>query len=247
MKRGLGLRLHADEEHWIPLSDLMTGLMVLFLLIAVAYMAQVELRPNPAKADAARYQATHAVAATYAQSRTDLAKELQATFAGDLKKWGADFDPNTLSLRFYGPDVLFASGSAELRPGFKAILDNFFPRYLAVLSKPRYRDLIDEIRIEGYTSTSWKPGASLNDSYLGNLALSQDRTRAVLGYVFTLPPVEPYKPWLIQVLTANGLSFSHLREKRDGTEDAYASQRVEFRVRTDSDAQMRRILSLSER
>ena len=30
--------LQSQETHWIPLSDLMTGLMVLFLLIAVTYM-----------------------------------------------------------------------------------------------------------------------------------------------------------------------------------------------------------------
>ena len=55
MKR-LGLRLHADEEHWIPLADLMTGLMLLFLLIALAYMAQVELQQSKPKNALADYE-----------------------------------------------------------------------------------------------------------------------------------------------------------------------------------------------
>ncbi len=28
----------AKEEHWIPLSDLMTGLMMMFMLVAIVFM-----------------------------------------------------------------------------------------------------------------------------------------------------------------------------------------------------------------
>jgi hypothetical protein len=30
------------EEHWIPLSDLMAGLMMIFMLIAIIFMVKVE-------------------------------------------------------------------------------------------------------------------------------------------------------------------------------------------------------------
>ena len=33
---------HAREEHWIPLADLMTGLMMVFMLVAVVFMVKVE-------------------------------------------------------------------------------------------------------------------------------------------------------------------------------------------------------------
>jgi hypothetical protein len=33
---------HDSEEHWIAVSDLMSGLMMLFLLIAVLYLVIVE-------------------------------------------------------------------------------------------------------------------------------------------------------------------------------------------------------------
>jgi hypothetical protein len=32
----------AREEHWIPLSDLMTGLMMMFMLVAIIFMVQVD-------------------------------------------------------------------------------------------------------------------------------------------------------------------------------------------------------------
>ena len=38
-------RTAASEAHWIPLSDLMTGLMVMFLLIAVCYMVRSRRTP----------------------------------------------------------------------------------------------------------------------------------------------------------------------------------------------------------
>jgi hypothetical protein len=33
---------HLSEDHWIPLSDLMTGLMMVFMLIAIMFMTQVQ-------------------------------------------------------------------------------------------------------------------------------------------------------------------------------------------------------------
>jgi hypothetical protein len=101
------------------------------------------------------------------------------------------------------------------------------------------------VRIEGYTSAFWRPGASPDESYLGNLELSQDRAHSVAGYVLAMPAVQPQKSWLMQVLSANGLSSSHPIRRADGSEDADASQRVEFGVRTNADAQVRNVLALS--
>jgi outer membrane protein OmpA-like peptidoglycan-associated protein len=229
----MSLRLHADEEHWIPLADLMTGLMMLFLLIAIAYMVAVEHQQKQPK---------H-VLQSYQQTRAQLANQLQQTFALDFTKWGAVFDPATLAIRFPTRTVLFAPGSARLEPRFKTILRDFFPRYVAILNRPQYRSIVREVRIEGYTSSLWAPGATREESYLGNLALSQDRARNVLAYGLTLPALAPQRPWLMQVLTADGLSFSHAIRTPNGAEDATASERVEFRVRTDAQAQVNAVLA----
>lgn len=37
-----GKAVAAKEEHWIPLSDLMTGLMMMFMLVAIVFMVKVE-------------------------------------------------------------------------------------------------------------------------------------------------------------------------------------------------------------
>jgi outer membrane protein OmpA-like peptidoglycan-associated protein len=231
----LGLRLHADEEHWIPLSDLMTGLMFLFLLIALAYMVQADLQ----------HAATKQIVVGYTATREQLYHDLYQEFHADLPGWGAQLEENTLSIRFYSQNVLFATGSTQLQPRFERILTEFFPRYMHILEQPKYRGIVSEVRIEGYTSSRWRPGATFEESYIGNMALSQDRARSVLAYVLELPAVRPERSWLVPLLTANGLSFSHLIRRPDGSEDPDASQRVEFRVRTNADEQLHRVLAAS--
>lgn len=236
MSSKLGLRLHADEEHWIPLADLMTGLMFLFLLISIAYMVAINVQ----------YSKPQKILKSYVQTRSQLYKDLNAEFAPQLKAWGGSIDPNTLSVSFAGKTGLFAPGSAQLEPHFQAVLNDFFPRYLRIISQPGYRNIIADLRIEGFTSTFWQPGASPDQSYLGNMALSQDRTRSVLQYVLGLPAVQPEKHWLTQIVSADGFSYSHLVRNKNGAENSDASQRVEFHVLTTGNAQIAAALHASK-
>ena len=150
-----------EESHWIPLTDLMTGLMVIFLLIAVSYMMQVE-------ADAARIKN---VAIAYSEIKDALFEDLHKEFSLDLPKWKAQLLKSDLTIRFSEPEVLFATGSSELKPEFQAILQDFFPRYMRILTSAKYRDSISEVRIEGHTSSDWIRVASPGDAYFLNMEL----------------------------------------------------------------------------
>ena len=92
-------------------------------------------------------------------------------------------------------------------------------------------DNIEEIRIEGHTNS--------NGGYFSNMELSQNRTRAVLQYCLNMMPEEDMA-WAKALITANGLSSSHLIMK-DGQEDKELSRRVEFRVRTNAEKQLEEI------
>jgi outer membrane protein OmpA-like peptidoglycan-associated protein len=138
--------------------------------------------------------------------------------------------------------VLFEKGEATVRPRFKKILDDFFPRYIRILRRPQYRSSIREIRIEGHTSSEWSPGATEEEAYFNNMRLSQDRTRTVLRYVLRTLGREPVSDWTRNLITANGLSSSELIYTESGKEDREASRRVEFRVRTNAESQLERIL-----
>ncbi|MFZ0692701.1 MAG: OmpA family protein [Alphaproteobacteria bacterium] len=223
--------LAPQETHWIPLADLMTGLMMIFLLISIVYMVKVEADSNQVK---------H-IATDYSALRLQLYEDLHAEFAEDLPKWGAELDRD-MTIRFREPDVLFDTGSDNLKPRFEAILDDFFPRYVRILTSEKYRDSIKEVRIEGHTSSLWTNSTSQQDAYFKNMALSQARTRSVLQYVMGLNAVSSDLPWLRSYVTANGLSSAKPVQNADGTEDMARSQRVEFRVRTDADSRMAKML-----
>src|SRR5690606_26646413 len=152
-----------------------------------------------------------------------------------------------LTVRFKEPEVLFALGSSELKPRFKEILDDFFPRYVRILTSDKYRDSITELRIEGHTSSVWTSSVDPQQSYFLNMALSQERTRSTLQYVMSIPSLKGDIKWLEQFATANGLSFSKLVRTPDGREDRAASQRVEFRVVTDAERRIARILEAATR
>jgi outer membrane protein OmpA-like peptidoglycan-associated protein len=237
------------EEHWIPLSDLMTGLMMMFLLVAVLFMLKVESDADKLKVlkQVAERQAAQMkrAALLYDQMREQLYRDLEAEFREDLPRWKAHLDTD-LAIRFEEPEILFDTGQAVLKPGFMFILSDFFPRYVRIISGERYRDSIEEIRIEGHTSTVWNALTFGDAAYFKNMELSQSRTRTTLEYVLGLPPVAPWKSWLIARMTANGLSSSHPRLNADGTENREASQRVEFRVRTNAEERIAEILRASE-
>ena len=137
--------------------------------------------------------------------------------------------------------MLFPIGSSELKNNFKIILDDFFPRYVRILDLERYHDAVQEIRIEGHTSSIWQ-NVPPDQAYFQNMRLSQDRTRSALQYVLALPAIRADLAWLRGHITANGLSSSKTIKKPDGSEDYERSQRVEFRVRTDAESRIAKII-----
>jgi outer membrane protein OmpA-like peptidoglycan-associated protein len=233
------------EDHWIPLSDLMTGLMMIFMLVAVIFMVQVEAQRK--HAEAARAEAEKKtrlmrdVAEQYDNIRNQLYEDLNSEFASDLPKWKATLDRD-LAIRFDEPEVLFDTGKSDLKQQFSNILRDFFPRYVKIIAGSKYRGNIEEIRIEGHTSTIWSSQTSADEAYFRNMELSQSRTRSALQFVLLLPQVADQKRWLAAHMTANGLSSSHPRLDPDGSENREASQRVEFRVRTNAEARIGEIL-----
>lgn len=215
------------DEHWMSISDLMSGLMIVFMLIAIAYMVEVDHQ----------HQKQNEVIEEYAIVKHNIYMELYNEFEGDLPKWNAELDEKTLAITFKEPDVLFATGSDVLTPQFKVILDDFLPRYIKVLSQEKYRDSVEEIRIEGHTDPNWKGANSRQEEYEKNMNLSQLRTQTVLKYAIEMPSLQKDLEWMIAHITANGLSSSH-PVISSGVVDNERSRRVEFRVRTNADEKL---------
>ena len=217
----------SSNSHWIPLSDLMMGLMMVFLLLATMYMLRVE-------------QTTTLIVKEYETTRNNLHRALQKEFDQNFKEWDAEL-LGDMTIRFKNPEVLFATGSDKLKTKFKEILNDFTPRYIKILTDDQFKDSIKEIRIEGHTSTFWKNSSSSLDGYFKNMTLSQARTRTTLEFIFLLPETVENEEWLKTRLTANGLSSSRPIKNKNLKIDEEASQRVEFRIVTNADEKLETI------
>lgn len=215
---------------WLSVSDLMTGLMVIFLFVAIAYISRV--------------QKNQSVLTDYVETKNELHDKLVKEFAGDTLKWQMAIGKD-LTMKFKEPTVLFATGSYELTPRFKQILDEFLPRYFDILLNDSLRSNIQEIRIEGHTDDVPIPKYD-TDPYIANARLSQERALSVLKYFRSMKVFQDYSEKDKQLLefwfTANGLSYGKaLDDKGDfiifssNPIDRDHSRRVEFRIVTSGD------------
>ena len=235
LSRVIGKVTHSDgegaEAHWLSISDLMAGLMMVFLFIAIALMMNANIERDKIKE----------VAVAYQQSQVNIFDALMREFEKDLKRWDANIDRETLSFEFRSPEVLFEQGDIQIKPLFQKILNDFFPRYIQTLSQ--FKGAVNEIRVEGHTSSEWQQGLSETEAYFRNMELSQSRTRSVLRYVYELRDVEIDRPWIKKTFAAVGFSSAHIKFF-EGTveEDKVASRRVSFRVITNAETQIRKII-----
>lgn len=212
------------------MADLMAGLMMVFMVVAVSFMRYVQVERDKIKEVAVAYQDTQVA----------IYQALDQEFSADLQRWDAEIDQNSLEFRFKSPEVLFDSGHFDLKPEFQSILSDFFPRYMQVLQP--FREDITEVRIEGHTSSDWGGTADHIQAYFNNMALSQGRTREVLQYLFQLPAVAEDQVWMKRVFAAVGFSSAHPILDWQGQEDLARSRRVTFKVVSNAELQIQKIV-----
>lgn len=202
-----------SHSHWIALSDIATALMLIFLLLFALYLVKANNQEKQSKNATKIYQ----------EFNLNLGRLLQDEFGSDLERLNAIITDD-LAIRFIKPQLLFETGKADLSQEFKSVLDEFFPRYLKIITNEKIAPFLDEIRIEGHTSPFW--GDEDQDSaYLKNMTLSSQRAEAVLFYIFKN---SSQKELLKRHFRAIGFSSSKLVQSQNLKD----SQRVEFRIFT---------------
>lgn len=227
-----------QTSNWISLSDMMTGLMLIFMLIAILTISQV----------VAEQEQRQELLDEFDVSQAEIYQELENTFGRKSDEWGIEITRD-LVIKFNNPDLLFDTDAATLKPEYKAILDEFTPLYLSIVNKPQYADKIKEIRIEGHTADY----TDTHPTYMSTVELSQARANSVLAYMrdtgaFTgLTPESKDK--LTFWLSANGLgngraldsNGEYVYESANGASPK--SRRVEFRIVTNSDELVQQIIN----
>ena len=208
-------------------SDIMSGLMMIFLFISITYMLDVKSKAIGLSDTKNRKEGSE-------QNNTYqlwLHRALDSTFSSHYEKWNMSLDSNN-TIKFHNPEFLFEQGSAVIKPKFQEILDEFFPKYLSVLTNPLFISEIQEVRVEGHTSSLWLNENHKKYNFLKNIKLSQNRAYAVVEYGMNIEQIEDKVPWLFDVIRAYGLSSSRKIIDENASENLIASRRVEFKVTT---------------
>ncbi|WP_455756665.1 OmpA/MotB family protein [Sulfurimonas sp.] len=214
------------NSEWMSISDMMSGLMLMFLFIAIGFMIEVE----------SEKQVMKDVAISYRDAKANLNEALFTEFENDLQDWDATITKDN-SIVFSSPEVLFEVSKSEIKDEFKAVLQQFFSRYINILISKEYIDEIQELRVEGHTSDTWQSTTSKKEIYLNNMQLSQNRAYSVLSYCYSLEDdtIKQNRPWLEKHFRANGMAFSKLQNKEN-------ARRVEFTIQMKSENKVYEIL-----
>lgn len=195
-----------ESPFWISFSDLMSALMVLFLVVmAVTLVAVTQSIDASTKASIERSAAI---------------SRIMAMIANDPKSAGVGVDQQNYRIDL-GKQVRFDSGSYTINPAAGQFLRSYIPTLLKAKDTPDGQRWIKSIVVEGFTDE--------DGTYLYNLQLSLDRSRGVVCSLFqntvggTALSAEQLRK-VQELFLVGGYSFNSIKK------DKAESRRVEFKV-----------------
>ncbi len=201
-----GGRDEAEKPFWISFADLMTALMVLFLVVmGVALLAVTKNVTEREKKEE--------------QHRKDIELILDH-FEEAAKHYDGIKVDRARSVIDFGDRARFALGKFNLTGDQEAVLRQFVPEIITLANDGLGKRVLKRVVVEGYTD---KTG-----SYLSNLNLSLQRSQRVLCTMFaTSGPAllsDDQKESVRNLFLVGGYSFNAAKETDE------ESRRVEMRI-----------------
>ena len=203
-----GGRDEPEKPFWISFSDLMSALMVLFLVaMSVALLAVTKTVTEAERA------------------RADREKELEKLL-DEVEEAAREFPgisvDRTRNVIDFGERALFNTKSHQLKPDQAALLRRFVPRVLEISRKQLGQKWLKRIIVEGFTDQ--------RGTYLFNLNLSLQRSQRVLCVLLSPPGPEETalspddQEQIRELFLVGGYSFNSAKPSLD------ESRRIEFRL-----------------
>jgi outer membrane protein OmpA-like peptidoglycan-associated protein len=233
-------QVEEKESFWVSYTDLMSGLLVIFALVLMVAMFNMQSTYEESKAAIAEkeeaLQRQNEMIEEIVGVKSEIIKELVKAFKDS--KLDMEVDPQTGAIRFSG-GVFYESNSSEVSASGEKYLEQFIPEYIGILLSDQFKDEISQIVVEGHTDT--------DGGYLFNLKLSQDRALSVVQMISSPEfPNFPHRKELPIVITANGRSYSMPIYNDKGKIDSDKSRRVEFKFRLKDDEVLDKIQNMVE-
>lgn len=190
----------AEKPFWISFSDLMSAMMVMFLVVTAVALLAITSPGDEHEREKNKW-------------KEQLAEVINQKFPG------VEFDKSRNVLNF-GTKANFAFGKSDLQPEQAEVLRRFTPELLELANTDLGKKVVKRVVVEGFTDTV--------GTYLQNLSLSLSRSERVIcvllsdtgGYV--LP--EAQKRLVQELFLVGGYSFNNEKSSPD------ASRRVEMRI-----------------
>jgi outer membrane protein OmpA-like peptidoglycan-associated protein len=201
-----GGRDEAEKPFWISFADLMTALMVLFLVVmGVALLAVTKNVTERERAEE--------------QHRKDIELILERFTEAAKRYDGIKVDKERRVIDF-GDRARFAFGKSNLATDQENVLRQFVPEILSLSNDDLGKRVLKRVVVEGYTD---KTG-----SYLSNLNLSLQRSQRVLCTMFATGGAnllsDQQKEDVRSLFLVGGYSFNAAKDTDE------ESRRVEMRM-----------------
>lgn len=202
-----------ENVFWITMSDLLLGLVVVFLILFV--FAITGFTQNKINEKETQFLVTE-----------EIAKELQKNnIKVDVDKFSGTIKISDLEL--------FELNSWELSPKGKAFMSKFVPVYFnTIMNDKKVKEDISQIVIEGHTDSHAFAGAKTpEEQYFKNMELSLKRASSVAQYIVysNYNGKKNYEREIFKLLSVEGKGPSNPIIV-NGKEDYSKSRRVELKI-----------------
>lgn len=200
-------RDEAEKPFWISFADLMTALMVLFLVaVTVALFAVTAKPPDP-------------VSVRQAQRERDIQSILSQIKVAVKEYPGITVRGHSID---FGPRANFATDSSALSIEQTSTLRTFSPKVLSIVRNPLGEKWLKRIVVEGF--------ADQRGTYIHNLNLSLQRSERVLCVLLASPKSvsnalsDTDRLMVRELFLVGGSSFNALKASLD------ESRRIELKL-----------------
>jgi outer membrane protein OmpA-like peptidoglycan-associated protein len=188
------------------MTDLMTSLAVIFILLLVVYMNHT-------------YQETQQGSMKIKEElRNQINQELSKIKNSKVQAEDDPRDPLALIIKIQDDTLKFDLNKKDLLSNGRAFLGSFTPAIEGVVCAERNFKDVESILIQGFTDNSGGPDI--------NLGLSQDRALEVMKTMYRQSG--PRHSCFLRLASTNGMGSNDLQETPE------KSRRVEFKIRVKS-------------
>lgn len=195
--RGRHSGADADNPFWITYSDLLSSLVMVFLVLLLAFMGLSTIENKKLREQTHVLEIQKEQLEGQQKTLDQMQKQLTKLEINDKLEHLGELRSDLLTLqRLFlenvaidgsrlkvevNDKILFEHNRSELLPDGKVFLGKFIPQFASIITQERYHGLIQGVLFEGHADPS---GASQwDENYLSNLQMTLLRSDSVVRFV----------------------------------------------------------------